>query len=302
MKFPFKYFLFAIVFSLFIGKGETMAQQVYEIEPLFEYPQAPDEMTNLTERCDFVASSFWNPFNTKSQEAVNQIALNDAFKVYLTSLVYASEKTVNKSLDNIIKKISGNPTLLVQFEKAAEEYLYGPRATMRADNVYLRFLDAAIKNKKVSKSRKEKYLKRANLIRSTEVGQQAPSFKFTDATNKEANYFPMSTPTILIFGNPADGDWRIARVKMETDSRLSQAIDKGKINIIYISLNTNDNWKNLVSNYSSKWNVGISENIGEIYDLRSYAPSIYLVGNNGKILLKNLPLDQTLEKALEIIG
>ncbi|MCH5223083.1 MAG: DUF5106 domain-containing protein [Muribaculaceae bacterium] len=301
MKKNLTYILIFITLNLTGFIQTANAQDVLQIEPLFEYPVAPEDIESLSERCDYVVTNFWEPFDFKNTQAVNQIALNHAFNVYLNALIYSSDKGFKDSLDKLIKKISGNPTLLVQFEKAAEESLYGPRAEWVADDIYMRFLDAAAKNKKISKTRREKYNTRANLIRTNTIGQTAPTFKFIDIQGKENTYFPMSTPTILIFGDPTNTDWRLARIRMDSNSRLTQAIDKGKLNIIYISLNQDEAWKNAVANYSKKWNVGVSDNIKEIYDLRLH-PSIYLIGNDGNILLKNSTLDSAIDKALEIVG
>ena len=297
-----------IIVSLIILLGSCFlspnlkAQEIIEIPPLFEYPVAPDEIEGFNEKCDYVVTHFWEPFDFKSQHAVNQAALNHAFNVYLTSLIYSTDKVFKESLDKLIKKLSGNPTMLVQFEKAAEESLYGPRADWVADDIYLRFLDAAAKNKKISNTKRDKYKARAELLRTSDVGQKAKSFKFTDRDGKEANYFPMSTPTILIFGDPTNSDWRIARLRMEGYTPLSQALEKGKLNIIYIALaDDEETWKNAVANYSKRWNVGSAENIKEIYDIR-IVPSFYLIGSDGNILMKNSPLNTTLSKALEIVG
>lgn len=279
----------------------VVAQNIIEIEPLFEYPVAPEELTSIQDKSDYLVKHFWDSLDTKNTQPVNQIALNDAFKVYLTPIRFASEKESNQSLDKLINSISGNPTLLIQFAKAAEENLYSPRAEIWSDDIYLKFLDAVIKNKKVKKERKDKFIARANLIRNTEIGATAPTFNFTDITGKDSKYFPMSTPTLIIFGDPSDTDWRLARLKLETDSQINQIIDKGKLNIIYITLSDKPDWKSDLENYSKKWTVGKSDNIREVVDIR-VIPTLYLIGSDGKILLKNSTLGQALSKIVEIAG
>ncbi len=108
----------------------------------------------------------------------------------------------------------------------------------------------------------------------------------------------MTTVTIIIFGDPRDTDWRISRLRMESNAALTDALDKGKINILYILPNKLDNWKNEVSGYSSKWTVGCGDKLNEIYDMRA-TPSVYLIGSDGKILLKNTTLNMAVNKAFE---
>lgn len=291
-------FYFSVI-GLFLSN--LYAQEIIQIEPIFEYPVAPEELESLTDKSDYLVKCFWDQLDVKNSQPVNQIALNDAFKVYLTPLRYANAKNAFDSVDKLISRISGNPTLMVQFAKAAEENLYGPRAELWADDIYLKFLDAAAKNKKISKTRREKYSKRADLIRSSNVGSNAPTFDFVSSENKQESYYPMSTPTILIIGDPEDTDWRLARLKLESDTNFTQALEKGKLNVLYLTLSDNKDWANAVSNYSKRWKIGKSDYIREIYDIRTI-PSIYLIGSDGKIILKNASLFQTVSKALEIVG
>lgn len=118
------------------------------------------------------------------------------------------------------------------------------------------------------------------------LGNVAPEFKFTDRNGKEQTYFPMTTATMLIFGDPSLPDWRLSRLRMESNAQLAQAVDKGKVNIIFIVPDNNDGWKSDVANYPSSWTVGIAPEVGKIYDFR-VSPSIYVVGTDGKIIAKN---------------
>ena len=290
-----------ILFSFFFIFQSVYAQNVIEIEPLFEYPTAPEELEALDERCDYIVKHFWDNFDFKNKQTIDQYALNEAFQVYVSPMRYASKKEVDQSIDKLLNKISGNPSLLLQFTKAAEENLYGPRAEFWSDPLYLKFLDAVIKNKKLKENRKAKYISQAQIIKESEAGNKAPSFHFSDKDGLSKTYFPMSTPTLLIFGNPDDTDWRLARLKMDSNMKLSDALEKGKLNIIYILPFSLENWPNLVSNYNSNWTIGNSPEASEHYDLR-LNPSIYLIGSDGIIVNKFLSAEQSVEDILELIN
>lgn len=290
-----------LIFLLFILPWINLNSQVIEIDPLFEYPTAPEELLSLQDKSDYLVTHFWDQLDTKVNQPVNQIALNDAFKVYLTPMRFANQKNGMASIDKLISRINSNPTLLVQFVNAAGENLYGPRAEIWSDDIYLKFLDAAIKNKKISKNRKQRFQERADLLRSTNIGQEAPRFSFVNNEGDAESYFPMSTPTLIIFADPDDIDWRLYRLKMESNTTLNQAIDKGKLNIIFIDTANNEDWVNSVSNYSRKWKIGKSDDISRIYDIR-LTPSAYVIDSEGKIALKNRTVEESLNKALELSG
>lgn len=280
--------------------GNLFSQNIIEVEPLFEYPVAPEEMEALDERCDYIVKHFWDNFDFKNKTTIDQFALNNAFQVYVSPMRYANKKEVDQSIEKLLGKISGNPSLLLQFTKAAEENLYGPRADFWSDPLYLKFLDAVIKNKKIKDNRKTKFISQAKSIRESEVGTKAPSFNFTDKDGEAKIYFPMSTPTLLIFGNPDDTDWRLSRLKMDSNMKLGEALQKGKLNIIYILPFSIDNWQNLISNYNKYWTVGNSPESSEYYDLR-LNPSVYIVGSDGEILNKFLPVEEAVETILNLV-
>ena len=290
-------YIFLIVLISYFGLGEIKGREIIEIAPLFEYPVAPEDMESLEERCDYIVKNFWSPFDFKKKQAIDQYALNEAFHVYSSAFRFATLKEVNQSVDQLIKNVSSNPVYLLQFTRAAEENLYGPRADFWSDEIYLKFIDSVIKNKKIPQNRKDKYIKQAKSLRESSIGSTAPSFWFQDKERASKQYFPMSTPTILIFGDPEDTDWRLTRLKMDSNYKLNDALTKGKVNILFIIPREMDNWQTGVSNYNKYWTIGQSNDASSIYDLR-LSPAIYVIDSNGKIINKNLTADQAVEELL----
>lgn len=295
-----KNFIYISILLISLTFNIVKAQEVIEISPLFEYPVAPEDIESLEAKCDYLVKNFWDNFDFKKKQPVDQFALNEAFDVYVTPMRYASKSAVDQSVDKLVSKISGNPVLLLQFTKAAEENLYGPRAEFWSDDLYLKFLEALIKNKKVSEQRKSKYIKQFNEIKSSSQDNIAPSFDFVDINGNLKHYFPMSTPTILIFGDPEDTDWRLSRLKMDSNFSLGEALEKGKLNILYIVTSKSDNWQNNLSSYNKRWTVGKLDSLSDKYDTR-LNPSVYLIGSDGKIIKKFSPLEEAVNMALDLV-
>lgn len=295
-----KYILALSLGAAIFAAQPSYSQEVIQIEPLFEYPIAPESLSTLVDKSNYLIEHFWDPMDFKSTTAVDQNALNDAMKVYSVPIRWADLPKANEAIDKLIVKLSKNPTLLTQFTKAAEEVIYGPRAEYWVDGVYVKFLDAFLKNKKIPEARKAKYQKQLTSINNTLVGQKAPVFDFTGKNGKSERYMPMSTPTIIIFGNPTLPDWRMARLRMETSVPLRQAVEQGKLNILYIIPFQMDNWEKEINNYPTQWIVGNAPSIDDIVDLRA-DPSVYYIGGDGNIVLKNAPLESALNEALKNI-
>lgn len=271
------------------------------VEPLFEYPIAPEELSDFTAKCDWLAENFWNPLDVKNQNAVDQVKLNHAFQVYATTAQYAAKDKVNAALDKLLKNIQKNPTLLVQFTKAAEETIYGPRAEVWIDELYVKILKSALASKKFPKTRRARYESQLKQLENTLVGGIPAMFEFKRADGDDARYFPMSTPTIIIFGDPGCEDCRMACLRLETNVAFNKAVNDGKLNVLYIIPDADEGWEKEVTGYPKTWAVGASDTVAEIYDLRDI-PDIYLIGADGKIIAKHIGVMTAIQKSLELIN
>lgn len=155
MTLDFRRFIAASAICMaFISPLGVYSQEPIQIDPLFEYPSAPEELSSLQDKSNYLVEHFWDSMDFKSSATVDQNALNDAFKVYSVPMRWAEKTRSLASADKLIEKISKNPTLLIQFTKAAETNLYSNRADVWIDEVYVKFLNALVKNKKIPESRK----------------------------------------------------------------------------------------------------------------------------------------------------
>lgn len=284
----------------------TMASTVHAdepviVQPLFEYPVPPDDIVSLEDRSDYIMDHFWDALDVKNKETVDQNALNHAFEVYSTTMRWADANKVHNSVNALLKRIDKNPVLLLQMTRAAEENLYGPRASMWIDEIYLPFAKAVVKHKKIDKSRKLRYERQIKTLETSAVGKIAPEFKFTKPDGREGLYFPMSTPTVLFFGDPDCFECRMAKLKLETDIDFSDLVKEGKINVVYIIADPEEGWTEKIKDVSSGWAVGGAVDLDEIFDLR-LTPSIFLVDSTGHIKYKNITAERAVILAKEMLS
>lgn len=291
-----KYILTAVVLA-FCGFNIVRADVIY-IDPLFEYPVAPDEIESLPDKSNWVMQHFWDPMDFKSKNAVSQAALNDAFKVYSVPMVWADKAEVDKSTDKLISLLSKNPTLNMQFMKAAEEALYSHRAQVWIDDVYIRFLESFLKNKKIPDSRKLRYRRQLTQLKNSLIGSAPASFDFVTPTGNPGKFNPIGVFTIIEFGDPDCDDCRHAKLKLETDMKFSSLVDRGLVNVMFIIPDPVDGWQTKLGSYPSNWIVGASDTVSDILDLRT-TPSFYVIGTDGKIIAKNVKIDEVKALALQ---
>ncbi len=276
----------------------SMHADVIEIEPLFEYPVAPEEIATLSDKSNWLMQHFWDSMDFKNKDAVNQAALNDAFKTYCFPMQWADKTEVDKSVDTMLATLQKNPTLLLQFTKAAEEALYGTRAKIWIDEVYMKYLEAFLKNKKISDVRKQRYRRQITLLKNSQLGEYPETFDFITPTGNPGKFVPIGVFTVIEFGDPDCDDCRHAKLKMETDMKFTSLVDRGLVNVMFIIPDPVEGWQTKLGTYPSNWVVGASDTVSDILDIRS-SPSFYIIGKDGKLIAKNVGLDEVKRLAYE---
>ncbi|MDE6379764.1 MAG: DUF5106 domain-containing protein [Muribaculaceae bacterium] len=274
---------------------------VMYVEPLFEYPIAPEELSDFREKCGWLADNFWNPLDIKKKETVDQAKLNHAFQVYATAVQYAEKDRVTAAVDKFMKNLQKNPMLLFQMTKAAEETIYGPRADFWIDELYSRILRAALANKKFPASKRARYELQLRQLDATMVGGTPARFDFVRPNGDPAQYFPMATPTIIVFGDPDCDQCRIGKLRMQSNIAFSKAVADGKINVLFIIPDPEEGWQSEVAGFPSNWSVGASDTVADIYDLREI-PEVYVIGPEGTVVNKHIGIENAMETALSLIG
>lgn len=271
------------------------------LPPLFEYPVAPEEISDWQKRSDWLVEHFWDNFDFK-QKAVGQIQLYHAMRTYVVPMRFAAASTVMKSVDHLVGKLKKNPGLMLQFTMAAEKAIYDPlTADAIVDEVYLPFLRAVVAQKKLPEIRKVKYRHQLGALDGCLVGDRMKSFDYIDRSGTRTRFNPEAKFTLIEFGDPDCSECQVQRIKLESDNLLQQAAREGRLNIMFIIPDVDpeegNDWKEMVNSYPHYWSVGAGSSLEETLDLR-ITPVMYLIGPDRNIVSKNI----TIERAHEIIG
>lgn len=306
MRHPkYLFLIFTATAGLIIGKPaeaqnnglqETQLTQIV-VSPLFEYPVPPDNLEGLAERCNWLMDHFWDAMDFKTKNTVDQSALNHAFSVYANAMMHADVTKADESVDRLISKIAKNPVLSIQFAKAAEETVYGPRAEFWIDEVFIKFIDNVLANKSLGKDRKLRYETIRKKLASSLQGSVPSEFDYMTPEGKTAHYHPNGIITVIQFGTPDCPECRLAKLKMDTDITFSSMVEKGKINVLYINPSPAQGWQEEMKGYPANWHVGASEGVVDLYDLR-IAPAIYVIDREGKIAVKNVNIETAMRIAI----
>ena len=84
---------------------------------------------------------------------------------------------------------------------------------------------------------------------------------------------------------------------MSSNKHLEDAIKNDRAAVYFINIFPEDGWETKMGSFPHTWQVGGSDNIDDIYDLR-VIPSFYVVGPDKKIILKNVNAEQAVNYVL----
>lgn len=278
-----------------VAEEKTDEDQVV-IPPLFEYVVAPDNLPDLQSRTDYLMEHFWDPFDFKKSGTVDQNALNHAFGVYVYAMPYATPSKVDASVKSLIKKIKNNPGLSYQFAKSAEETLYGPRAELWGDGVYIEFLNNVVNNKKIKDSQKKHFAEQLALISRSAVGAPFPSLDLVNVIGSVSKFSPSKDFALIEFRTPDCTEGQYTNLKLDISGIVNDLLEDGKLEVDVIFMGD----KVPAVNFPEKWNVYASTNASDIMDIRT-DPSFFIIGKDGKIAGKNLTVDDAINLLEELM-
>lgn len=279
----------ALAVAAFFNASAQEAPQVPAT--LFPYPVAPDTISTLEGRTNYIVSKFWDNFNL-SKHIADSAGYDKAFRDYVTFFKYAHRNIVFSSIKQFMNRAQSNLPNYILTMDIAEKALYAPGAEFWSDEAYLPFAEAFVASKKVKAVNKVRYQAQIKKIKQNQKGVVAPDFTYTTPDKQKGKLSDVKDcPIILFFNDPDCSDCSIARLRLSTNVTLNRLIDEGQIKLLCIMPDGyTREWAEDARNYSDKWIVGASEEAGDNYDIR-YSPSFYLLDKDHSIVDKNINLD-----------
>ncbi len=275
-----------------MASGQDAQSQPQAPKTLFKYPVAPDTISTLEGRTNYIVSKFWDNYNL-SKPIQDSIGFDGAFRDYITFFKYAHRNIVFSSIKNFMNKAQSNTPNSIMIMEIAEKALYAPGAEYWSDEAYLPFAKSFVESKKVKSIYKERYKSQIKKIEHSLQGAVASDFSFTKPDKSKMKLSEITDKWILIFFNDPDcDDCSIARLRLGTDVTINKQIDEGRLVVLSIYPGSySKEWANQAGSYPDKWLTGASEEVEDNYDIR-FSPSFYLLDKDHKIVSKNMNLDE----------
>lgn len=291
--------IFLAISVCIISAMQTISAQ--QSDQLFPYPQPPEDMTNLYERCNYLVYKFWDQCDIKSAFS-KKAKLNAAFGDWLGFMPYASADTVYLAIDNFHKSLKKSGEHSLAIAKMAENWLYSDTARFRSDELYGKFVDAAVANKKIPAADRQHFQEQKLILDNSSVGKILPDIELTLADGTKTSFAAdTSAYTVLFIYQPDCLDCTFARVRLAADMVLNQLNDAGIVRIMSLYAGEPDaEFSTAVTAFPEKWINVASPETSKYFDMR-VKPSIYYLDKDHRIIAKEVSVDNLLNAFRHLI-
>lgn len=261
-------------------------------DPLFPLPQAPDYMTSLQQRSNYIVYHYWDQANLGTAFS-SRAKLNSALGTWFGLMPYASADTAHLAVNTLLDKLKKKPENLLTLAQMAEGWLWADTSEMHSDELYLPFAKAAATQKKLSQADRARFAAQAKIIESSSPGLKLPPMRLVAPTGEKSQLSDTTgRPMVLLFMDPDCTDCRMAKVRLANDYTTKQLVAAGKLDIVSIYPgNSNDPaWTAWAAEAPEGWRTVAAPDADEYFDLR-ISPAIYFVAPDGTILAKNININ-----------
>lgn len=250
---------------------------------LVTMPVPPENMSNLTQRCNFIVERYWKTFNPKSSFS-NMDRLNKTMGQFCAVVPYASVDTVRLAINRLAEAVGkAKAENLITLAKVAERWTGADTSQYLSDELYMMFLEPVIKNKKAKGPERVRIESQYRKLKNSHQGAVINDFEFTQPDGSVKKFYETSDAPhrILFFYDPDCMDCRLAKARLSADFVIDGLVKGDVIDIIAIYPGEPDEeWKKDAESMPENWTVGAWPEADRWFTMRNQPEIYYLDGNN----------------------
>ena len=262
-----------------------------EPELAFPLPDIPVSITSPQERASYFVKHYWDEFNfTDSAYLRKPQNMEISIANFLGVAIALPVHEVKSSIIYPLEKSSG--ALLELFMRFYKKYLYEPNSPMLNEEYYIPAVAFLMKSPKISYAERIRLKERYELMLRNRVGTKAEDFIYEQSNGSLHRLSNRFTPnTILVFYEPGCHTCSQLIRELHQDDQLRNLVETKQLSILFIYPHNDKNtWLLGLSDFPAFVEVGINSDGSitnqQLYDIKA-TPTIYLLGNNGYVILKD---------------
>lgn len=261
-------------------------------------PEIPAELTEPSQRVEFLLLHFWDNFNfSDTTFLMNDNLLEHSFVDFIDLLSLAPDDISEKSILSLLKKSEVIHRQFLFILKLSERYLYEQESPLCNEERLIPFLRYAVQSPALQDVEKIRPKFMLENISKNRIGTVANDFTYTLMNGENNNLHAIKADfTLLYFNDPDCEDCRMLIGQLVASPIVNQFIQSGKLKIITVYVNDDwESWKKHAEEVLQSWIYSYDAkqkiNTENLYNIKQF-PSMYLLDQNKRVILK----DTTFEK------
>lgn len=267
-----------------------------------ESNETTPQKASMTSTADSSLLHFWDKFDMNDTAQVKNPDIGEQKLADFIGLLSTTPDSAlrDKAVDGMLDKAKSNRPNFDHFIKLYERYLYDGNSPMRNDIVYESVLRYLIKTDLLSDLEKEAYRPIYKLLLRNKAGQLAEDFSYELANGKKQKLSQTKGKyTFLMFYDPECSHCKETIHQLRDTPQLVQLFEQQQVQVLAIDpWGDRNKWKDYMPEISEKWINGFDSESKilsfNLYDLKA-SPTIYLLDENKRVLLKDTYLQPVIE-------
>lgn len=267
-----------------------------------ESNETTPQKASMTSTADSSLLHFWDKFDMNDTAQVKNPDIGEQKLADFIGLLSTTADSAlrDKAVDRMLDKAKSNRPNFDHFIKLYERYLYDGNSPMRNDIVYESVLRYLIKTDLLSDLEKEAYRPIYKLLLRNKVGQLAEDFNYELANGTKQKLSQTKAKyTFLLFYDPECSHCKETIHQLRDTPQLVQLFEQQQVQVLAIDpWGDRNKWKDYMPEISEKWINGFDSESKilsfNLYDLKA-SPTIYLLDENKKVLLKDTYLQPVIQ-------
>ena len=256
-------------------------------------PEIPQELTEPSQRAEFIVLHFWDNFDFRDTAfLIKDSLLEHSFVDFIDLLSLVPDETRDKSIQSLLKKSEEERSMFSLLLKLSERYLYETASSLCDEEKFIPFLQYAIPSSLLDDVEKIRPDYLLGLLLKNRIGTVANDFTYTLMNGETGNLHAiLSDYVLLYFNDPECEDCRMLIKQLIASPLVNQCLQSGKLKIITVYVNDDlDAWKKHAPDVLNTWiytyDAEQKINMEGIYNIKQF-PTLYLLDRDKKILLKD---------------
>ena len=277
---------------VFAGSFGVHAQSgLLSVEPLFEYPKVPDQLTKVNMRSNYMVLHLWDECPLDKEDITNVESFRETFSDFVSFFVLADYDEVEKGVKKFVDKVAKNKTNLNSVLGFVDTEIFAPQSRHWSDDVYTIFAKALLDNRKVDKNVKAMLETNLQMLANSKLDTQLGNLTFVKPRDGKATLYDLTSEYVFVFFNDGSVDDSIYKLRLNTDVATNTLIKNGNISIVSVYSGTTPDAK--LEGEPENWYVAKLDNMQQTYDMR-VKPTLYILSKDKKILAKSPAVSQIL--------